>query len=248
MNHVRLLAPLLLLAFASSATAQSFNSDAEARFNIGMQHLREGRIDLAIDTIRQAIKADPKNAFFYKGLGTAYTASKKYAAAIEAFRKAIEINPYYVDVRNDLGTALIISGKRDEGKKEFLNAYSDPTNPTPEITARNLGSAYFEEKNFAESLKWYNATIARNKNYADGYLGAADALVGLGRLEEALSLLESGARANPNDPTLMLALGESYLKAGRFSEARQKFEATASKDPGGPAGRRALELLKTIPK
>ena len=40
----------------------------------------------------------------------------KYDDAVEAFRKALEINPYYVDVRNDLGTALLLSGKRTEGK------------------------------------------------------------------------------------------------------------------------------------
>ena len=44
--------------------AQSFNAEAEARFNVGITHLREGRIDMAIDTIKQAIKADPKNSFF----------------------------------------------------------------------------------------------------------------------------------------------------------------------------------------
>ena len=116
---------------------------------MGITHLREGRVDLAIDAIKQAIKVDPKNAFFYKGLGTAYPAKQKWNDAIDAYRKALELNPYFVDVRNDLGTALILSGKRDEGKKEFLTLFSDPTNPTPEMTARNLGQCYLEEKNYA---------------------------------------------------------------------------------------------------
>ena len=45
-----------------------------------------------------------------------------------------------------------------------------------------------------------------------------------------------------------LALGDVYLKAGRLSEARQRLETAARRDPSGPAGRRALELLKDIPK
>ena len=237
-----------LVLGAGVAIAQSFNAEAEARFNVGITHLREGRVDMAIDTIRQAIKADPKNAFFYKGLGTAYQAKLKWNDAIDAYRKALELNPYFSDVRNDLGTALILSGKRDEGKKEFLTLFSDPTNPTPEMTARNLGQCYLEEKNYTEALTWYRSAISRAKNYPDAYLGAADALLGLGKLEEAIQTLEAAQREMSDNVQINLSLGEIYLKAGRLSEARQRLELAARRDPSGPAGRRALELLKDLPK
>jgi Tfp pilus assembly protein PilF len=242
------LAWLFLAASGASLFAQSFNTEAEARFNVGLQHIREGRYDLAIDTIKQAIKSDPKNAFFYTGLGTAYQAKKKYAEAIEAYRKALEINPFYVDVKNHLGTAYILSGKRDEGKKEFIALFSDPTNPTPEITARNLGQAYLEEKNYAEALNWFRTSITRSKNYVDPYLGSADAFLGMGRLEDAIQTLEAGCKDMPDDPQLNLALGQAYFQAGRFSEARQKLEAASRREPNGPAGRQAAELLKNFPK
>ena len=72
------------------------------------------------------------------------------------------------------------SGKREEGKKEFLAAFNDPTNPTPEISARNLGQAYLEEKNYAEAINWFRTSLDRNKGYADAYLGLADALLAIG--------------------------------------------------------------------
>ena len=241
-----LLAALLL--GRGGVSAQSFNAEAEAKFNVGITHLREGRVDLAIDTIKQAIKTDPKNAFFYKGLGTAYQAKQKWGEAIDAYRKALELNPYFSDVRNDLGTALILSGKRDEGKKEFLTLFSDPTNPTPEMTARNLGQCYFEEKNYPEALNWYRSSITRAKTYPDPYLGAADSLLGMGKLEEAIQTLEAAQREMSDNAQINLALGDVYLKAGRLSEARQRLENAARKDTNGPAGRRALELLKDLPK
>lgn len=239
---------LLLLLAATDLSAQSFNAEAEAKFNVALAHIREGRIDMAIDTIKQAIKLDPKNAFFYKGLGTAYAAKQKWNEAIEAYRKALELNPYFSDVRNDLGTSLILSGKREEGKKEFLNLFSDPTNPTPEMTARNLGQVYFEEKNYAEALNWYRSAITRAKTYPDAYLGAADSLLGLGKLDEAIQTLEAAQRELSDNAQINLALGEVYFKAGRFSEARQRLETAARRDPSGVSGRRALELLKDFPK
>jgi tetratricopeptide (TPR) repeat protein len=125
--------------------------------------------------------------------------------AVEAFRKALELNPYFVDVRNDLGTALVLSGKREEGRKEFLNAFSDATNPTPEISSRNLGQSYLEDKNYPEAMQWFRTSIARNKIYADPYLGMADALIATGHTEEAIVQLEAGVREAPDDPALLTA-------------------------------------------
>jgi tetratricopeptide (TPR) repeat protein len=245
----RLLAPTLLAcALGASSFAQSFNSEAEARFNVGLSHIREGRYDLAIETIKQAIKSDPKNAFFYKGLGTAYAAKQKWGDAISSYQKALELNPYYVDVRNDLGAAYILSGKRDEGKKELIHLFSEPTNPTPEITARNLGQAYLEEKNFGEALNWFRTATQRQKQYAEAYVGSADALLGMGRLEDAIQALEVGLKEIPDDPLVNLAVGQVYFQAGRFSEARAKLESAVRLDPRGSAGTKAAEVLRNLPK
>ena len=248
MRHICFCVAVGLTLGAALLFAQSYNAEAEARFNVGITHLREGRVDLAIDTIKQAIKTDPKNAFFYKGLGTAYQAKQKWNDAIEAYRKALELNPYFSDVRNDLGTALILSGKRDEVKKEFLTLFSDPTNPTPEMTARNLGQCYFEEKNYPEALNWFRSSITRSKTYPDPYLGAADSLLGMGKLDEAIQTLEAAQREMSDNAQINLALGEAYLKAGRLSEARSRLEIAARRDTSGATGRRALELLKDLPK
>ena len=222
--------------------------DAESRFNTGVEHLRAGRVDLAIDEFQRAIKDDPKNPYFRKGLGLAYAQQKKYREAVESFQKALELNPYYVDVRNDLGTTLLLSGRREEGKEEFLKAFSDPTNPTPELSARNLGQAYFEEKNYTQALSWFQSSLGRNNEYPDAYLGLADTLVASGRLDDAIAQLEVGTRVLPERWSIVLALGEAYYQAGRFADARTKLELVAAKDPGGPSGRRAVDLLGKFPK
>jgi protein O-GlcNAc transferase len=237
-----------LLAAASMARAQNTGGDAEARFSAGLAHLREGRADLALEEIKKAVKQDDKNPYFYKGLGQAYAQTGKFKDAVAAFRKSLDLDQYFVDVRNDLGMALVLSGKREEGRKEFLTAFSDPTNPTPEISSRNLGQSYLEEKNYAEAIQWFRSAIARNKIYADPYLGLADALTATGHVEEAVAQLEAGVREAPNDPAMLTGLGQVLLKAGRFTEARTQLEAAIKKDPSGPWGRRAATVLKTVPK
>jgi len=154
----------LAFVLAVPALAQS-PPEAETRFSTGVMHLREGRADLALEEFKRAVKEDPKNPYFQKGLGLAYSAKRQWKDAIAAFRKALELNPYYVDVRNDLAAALIGSGDREAGKKEFLGAFAEPTNPTPEISARNLGEAYLEEKNYVDAVSWFRTSLSRNKAY-----------------------------------------------------------------------------------
>jgi Flp pilus assembly protein TadD len=235
--------------------------DGEAHFNAGLEHLRGGRLDMALEEFKEAVKLDPKNPYFFKGLGVAHSQvadrcppkdqgcrQKNLDEAVLAARTAIELNPYYADARNDLGTFLMRSGKREEGKKEFMTAFNDPTNPSPELSASNLGQAFMEEKNYQQAVSWFQTSIGKNKTHSLGYLGLADALMAMGKLDEAIVQLEAGAKALPEDWNIALALGDGYYRAGRFGEARTRLTLVAAKDPSGAAGRRASELLRKFPK
>lgn len=241
-------AGLALALAASGLSAQGRTSESEMSFNAGLTHLRENRPALALEQFKKAIKEDPRNAYAYKGLGLTYTQLGRLPEAVAALRKALELNPYYVDVRNDLGTALVLSGKRAEGKAELLAAFNDPTNPTPEISARNLGQAYMEEKNYREAVNWFRTSFTRNASYPDPYLGFADAVSAMGRPEEAPGPLEAALKQVPGHVPLLVSLGEAYYRTGRFTEARARLEEAVRRDPVGPSGRRATELLKKFPK
>ena len=247
----------LLALLAVPGLAQSA-PDAELRFSTGVMHLREGRVDLALEEFKRAVREDPKNPYFQNGLGLAYAAKAgrkaegaardEWKDAIAAFRKALEINPYYVDTKNALGYALIMSGDREGGKKELLSAFSDAMNPAPEISAHNLGRAYLEEKNYAEAVSWLRTSLNRNRAYPDAYLLLAETLVVSDRVEEAVAELEAGVKEVPTDAGLQLGLGKAYFKVGRFSDARARLEEALKLDGAGPAGRAAAEQLKALPK
>jgi len=251
----------LLAPGALRAEQNAPPADGETHFNNGLDHLRAGRLEMALEEFKTAVKQDPKNPYFFKGLGVACAQSadrcpakdqscrqKSLDEAVIAARKAIELNPYYADARNDLGTYLIRSGKREEGKKEFLAAFSDATNPSPAFAAANLGQALFEDKNYSQAASWFQTSLGKSKTHAPGYLGLSDCLLAMGKLDEAVTALEAGTKALPEDWDIALALGDAYYRAGRFGEARTHLELVAGKDPTGSAGRRSLDLLKKLPK
>jgi Flp pilus assembly protein TadD len=222
--------------------------DAEGNFNTGLAHMRENRPAMALAEFRKAISQDPKNPYFHKGLGLAYLQLGKFADAITTLRKALELNPYYVDVHNDLGTALILAGRREEGKAEFLTAFNDATNPTPDLSSRNLAQAYLEEKNYAQAANWFQTSINRNKRNPDAYVGLGESLLALGRAEQVIEPLEAAVKETPGQNEVLVVLGEAYYRAGRFNEARAKLEDVMRRDPVGAPGKRAADLLKHFPK
>jgi Tfp pilus assembly protein PilF len=241
-------ATLAFPLLAAAANPPALKTDPEAQFNSGLTHLREGRVDLAVEAFKAAVKEDGKNAYFYKGLGLAYMAKRDAGKAADAFRKGLELNPYYADLHNDLGSALSLAGKRDEARKEFLVAFNDATYPTPEMAARNMGQAYLADKNYAEAQNWFRTAITRNKDYPEGYLGLAQTLLAQDQTEQAVAQLELGSKQLPDSLALTLALADACYKAGRFNEARGYYEQVARKDPTGALGRRALERLRTFPR
>lgn len=240
------LAALVLWAAAAPAPAQQ--QDGEAHFNSALTHMREGRATLALDEFKKAIRINGKNAYFYKGLGICYMQLRRYPEAVEALRRALQLNPYYVDARNDLGTALLVQGKREEGKAELLAAFNDPTNPTPEISARNLGQAYLEEKRWPDAASWFRSSLARNPQLVDAHLGLADALLAQNRTDEAVRAMEEAVKTVPEEPALLVSLGEAYYRAGRFHDAQARLEEAKAKDKTGAVSRKADALLKQFSK
>lgn len=248
-----------LLLAASSALAQ--DPDAEMRFGAGVRMLRDGFPERALTEIQAALKKDPDNAFYWKGISVAYSQladrckpadsgcrNGNLKKAIEAAQKSLALNPDYVDARNDLGIALLRLGKRTDGKAELAKAFADPQCPTPEVTAWNLGQAFLEEKEYSEALTWFQAAQNKNKTLVAAYVSIADVLVTMGQPEAAVPQLETGLKETSGNAFLQLALGDAYLKAGRYQDARSAYEQVIKKDPIGPSGRQAVEKLKAFPR
>ncbi|MEO5763371.1 MAG: tetratricopeptide repeat protein [Vicinamibacteria bacterium] len=248
----------LVLSLASGVLAQ--DAEAEIRFGAGARLLRDGFPDRALGEFQAALKKDPKNSFYLKGLGLAYSQmadrcklgdnackTENLKRAVDAAQRALVLNPDYVDLRNDLGIAYLRLGKRVDGKAELAKAFADPQCPTPEVTAWNLGQAYFEEKEYSEAFNWYQAAQNKNKGLAASYVGMADVLVILNQPESAIAQLETGMKEAQGNTMIQLSLGDVYMKLGRFQDARAAYEGVLKKDPAGPSGQQATERLKAFP-
>jgi len=75
--------------------------------------MQEGRFLDALVSLRDVIKADPRNAYAYHFLGASLTEVNQHEAARDAFRAAVRLAPNYLGARVALSHALRKLGDLD---------------------------------------------------------------------------------------------------------------------------------------
>jgi tetratricopeptide (TPR) repeat protein len=83
----------------------------------------------------------------------------------------------------------------------------------------NLGEKYLLEHNYEQALVQFILVIEIEPSIPNGYKGAANAYIGLNRLDDAERVLQEGLVAIPDNIDMREALAELYIEQSRLSEA-----------------------------
>lgn len=151
---------------------------------------KEGNLDLAINSLQQAVQTDPHFALAYAQLGTAYqlknrkTQDPRWLNEAEAeAQKAAEIDANIPAVYVTLGNIHNSTGKHDLAMQEFQHALTlDPRN-------------------------------------ADAEMGLAHALENAGRIKEAEATFQKAAALRPDSWIGYAALGGFYDRQNMYPQA-----------------------------
>lgn len=159
-----------------------------------------GHTDEAIRSFKEALAADPKNAFIQLSLGYAYDSANNYSTAIKYYTGALAIDPDYPDVWNNLAISRYFSGDEVGAIRDFNKAIQ--LNPKFPYPYNNLGFLYLEKGDLKLALKYLSDALAANPREPN-ILG--EILAGLaildsmnGRKEEASENKKKAIKANPS--------------------------------------------------
>jgi hypothetical protein len=105
----------------------------------GIQALRAGNIDPAVDLLARAVIADPQDAEAQAFLGVAYSQKGMYAQAKRALDSAIELQPGNAGFRFNLGVALEQAGDGAGAASAYREALQiNPEHPQARARAQAL--------------------------------------------------------------------------------------------------------------
>jgi len=173
-------------------------------------------------------------ASLYFSRGHAFAEVGRLDRAEEMYREALALDPSDPRVLINLGAVLARAGRADEAERVLLTALDRDPRYAPFVW-NNLALARLVAGDPEGALRFFERSIEAAPGDADVHANAANALLALGRHEEALARYDEAlgrgtARALPT--RLGRALALSAL--GRGKEALAETESVAAAAPGVP--------------
>lgn len=198
-------------------------TDERAYVGLADAYARMNRLSDAENTYRQAIAANPNSVYACERLGIFYLQQAEYAKAAGLFQKAIDLAPEnHIDYSN-LGAAYLYLGNYPAAIAAFQQSLK--LHAAPGAYA-NLGTAYYQSRNFADAARNYELALHYNQNDPDmwGNLADADHFSGqqakaLDAYKKQLSLLNDQLKVNPRDAQLQGEVASCYASLGDKTQA-----------------------------
>jgi serine/threonine protein kinase/tetratricopeptide (TPR) repeat protein len=170
-------------------------------------------------TLHRALEIDDQLGEAYAELGLTESNQWNFAEAEKNHRRAVELSPNYSLGHEWLSALLVSTGRFEEGIREIKLAESlDPLS----LRAKTLTAwTLYQVRDFEAALERAREIIELDKNYPQGPLQAGNALVELGRADEAVEMCRQALLMMPGSPLANYGLCFALAAAGQTDEARE---------------------------
>src|ERR1700677_2869987 len=225
----------------------------------GLKALDEKRYPEAVESLTQAIAADPKNYSLHFNLALAFSLMGKNAEAIPEYKKALELKPDLHQAQLNLGISLLREKQPAEAVQYLTTAAAQ--NAKEYRANYYLAAALLGAGDFAKAEQSYTTSLAIDPKSPDAELGLAHALAGENKLEDAAVHFKKAAELNagyrddllelanmyetakqpeqaiaiyrqfPENPGAQERLGDLLLKAGKPADAIASLQVAVVKSP-----------------
>lgn len=121
---------------------------AGIRLQLASGYYQEGKYEVALDEVKQAIAAHPGYADAYGMRALIYTAMGQLALAESNYQRALELSPGNPDLANNYGSFLCQNGKPAQALRYFDAALADRRYRSPVSALVNAGNCSITLKNY----------------------------------------------------------------------------------------------------
>jgi len=205
-------------------------SSAELRHFLATRLEQEGRYGEAIAEYRAASLLHPTDPYNYFGLARCYLATGRKEKAWQECEKALMTDPENPEIIASI--AAIAEQAGDSRRAEALLAEALKRPGAGAWTHLRAGILFLNRQEFRAARDAFRTVVSLEPGNTDGWRGLGLSLWNLGSAEEAVRAMETSARLNPAQPTLLISLGRCYQALGRHHEAERWFRQALRLRPG----------------
>lgn len=201
---------------------------AEARANLGVLLVHEGRYSEAIEQYRLALQALPDNAAIRKNLGLAYFKKGDLKDARIELKKVHEALPHDVQIAILLGDCDMRLGKATEAVAMLLPM--EPENKANTDFEYVLGTALMATGKPRDGVRRVEE-VARKTNSASAYFMAGTTRMDLDDYQHAQPDLQAALKLNPDLPRIYELTGMADDMNGDSADAEPLLRKAIEQNP-----------------
>ena len=184
--------------------------------NLGKAYLGQGRYVEAIETSRKALAIKARLERAHYNIGTAYLHMRRYPEAIASYERALEIRPNLMQALNNMGNAYTEQAEHAKAITYYHRALSVADHPA---IHHNLGKVFLETGRFDSAAICFRQALTGDPDKRESHEGLAKTYRSQDRLQSAVQVLENALGRWPEDPSLLLLLGDTQASLGSDDEA-----------------------------
>jgi predicted O-linked N-acetylglucosamine transferase (SPINDLY family) len=181
-----------------------------------------GRAVEVIQHLTIVLAKNPMEARLQFEMGLCLMAIGDYAAARVHFTCAIVLDPLLQAAHSELATALIFAVQYRSADHHFKRAIQ--IGPLDLRAQNNHCAALIGLQSYEAAKGLAEQILKRQSSSREGLANLAAALIGLGRLNEAIVPLVKCTRLYPDYPKAGQDLADIYLRLSRFDDAWQQLD------------------------
>lgn len=196
---------LCLVTLAAGCASASPNPEvtrlqAQAVYERGLVHWRDGQHALALSSLREAVSIAPENAIYRDSLGLLYLQLGRPDLAVPEFQRAAELDPQYADAIFHLGTALAEQQRWEDAVSAYRRAISLPRLTGPDLAYQNLGLALYHLKRYREAEEALRFALHLDPELQAAYYNMGLVLAAEKRREEARAAFRRARELGADSP------------------------------------------------
>ncbi|MEM6548530.1 MAG: tetratricopeptide repeat protein [Pseudomonadota bacterium] len=169
-----------------------------------------------------ALAIDPDYIWAVREVGWSYLDDDMPAHALEHFRTALDIEPDDVNAQYGLGRAHLAIGETEQALEVFNSALAISPSDFPTLVYRIIALRNLDRN--AQALREADRLIASHPTLSSGYIERGQALLALGRREDAIDTLAKADLALGPNNAVLYWYADALSSDGRFEEALEVIE------------------------
>ncbi|MSR83118.1 MAG: tetratricopeptide repeat protein [Candidatus Latescibacteria bacterium] len=214
--------------------------DAQQYYEIGVNYLRQLRLDQALEQFELALGADPQYADALNAKGVVLTRKGQYAEARPLFEQAADLVPDQSGFRLNVALAYHLQGDRAKAEVIFkqLTTQDESYAGLLDFLAGAESSdegyhsalAYVQQDQFDKALEYLDQVLQLAPEMADALNLRGVVLARKGQYEEAYAAFARAAELEPANPGIQLNMAIMCYVQGRREEAVEIYRKVIEQD------------------